>query len=137
MSAQSNTKRRVLLVDDDRMVRLTASMLLEDLGYHVSEAESAQAALNLVNLGFIPELLITDFTMPEKNGLQLAKELRQRFANLPVLIITGYAKVLQVELDGFELLESLFFQVRWKLEFLHCFISRGLQLPGDKPRMSA
>ncbi|WJN58862.1 response regulator [Pseudomonas sp. SO81] len=108
MSAQINTKRRVLLVDDDRMVRLTAAMLLEDLGYHVSEAASAQAALNLVDLGFIPELLITDFTMPQKNGLQLAKELRQRFANLPVLIITGYAKVVQVELEGFELLEKPF-----------------------------
>lgn len=108
MSAQMNTKRRVLLVDDDRMVRLTAAMLLEDLGYQVAEAASAQLALKLVDLGFIPELLVTDFTMPEKNGLQLAKELRQRFANLPVLIITGYAKVVQVELDGFELLEKPF-----------------------------
>lgn len=108
MSAQMNAKRRVLLVDDDRMVRLTASMLLEDLGYQVAEAASAQSALSLVDLGFIPELLVTDFTMPGKNGLQLAKELRQRFVNLPVLIITGYAKVVQVELEGFELLEKPF-----------------------------
>ncbi|MDC3952116.1 hybrid sensor histidine kinase/response regulator, partial [Pseudomonas aeruginosa] len=69
----------VLLVDDDRMVRYTTALLLGDLGYQVSEA-----AL---------DLLVTDHLMADKTGVQLAEELRQRFPQLPVLVITGYANL--------------------------------------------
>ncbi|KXE43635.1 hybrid sensor histidine kinase/response regulator [Pseudomonas aeruginosa] len=98
----------VLLVDDDRMVRYTTALLLGDLGYQVSEAASAEEALGEVERGLAPDLLVTDHLMADKTGVQLAEELRQRFPQLPVLVITGYANLRPEQLNGFEVLTKPF-----------------------------
>jgi CheY-like chemotaxis protein len=99
---------RVLLVDDEEMVRQTTIMQLQDLGYQVTEAASAAAALRLIDQGLAPDVLVTDHIMPDKTGAQLARELRQRIPSLPVLIITGYSNHTPAPMRGFEILAKPF-----------------------------
>lgn len=98
----------VLLVDDEDMVRYTTRLQLRDLGYQVTEASSAAAALDLVEQGLVPDVLVTDHIMADKTGAQLAQEVRQRFAGLPVLIITGYANLTPSQIRGYEVLSKPF-----------------------------
>lgn len=82
----------VLLVEDQDAVRQLASETLSGLGYHVLEAGSGEAALQVAaahneRIG----LLITDVVMPGITGPELAVELRRREPGLRVLFITGYA----------------------------------------------
>ena len=82
-----------LLVDDEDMVRASTADMLEEFGYEVHEAGSAEAALALVAEGMTPDLLVSDHLMPGMSGVELALALRETFSNLPVLIVSGYADV--------------------------------------------
>ena len=82
-----------LLVDDEDAVRASTADLLEEFGYEVREANSAEAALALVTNGLVPDLLVSDHLMPGMSGVQLASELRKTLSDLPVLIVSGYADV--------------------------------------------
>ncbi|MBJ9974279.1 response regulator [Pseudomonas sp. S75] len=99
---------KVLLVDDEALVRQVTAMQLRDLGYQVTEAGSAAQALELIAQGLAPELLVTDQVMPEQTGVQLARSLRKRLPQLPVLIITGYANLTPREISGFDILRKPF-----------------------------
>lgn len=98
----------VLLVDDEALVRQTTALQLGDLGYQVTEASSAAAALRAIESGLTPDVLVTDHLMADKTGAQLAQELRRRFPALPVLIITGYANLTPAQISGFEVLAKPF-----------------------------
>ncbi|MDD1453115.1 response regulator [Sphingomonas sp. H160509] len=80
-----------LLVDDEDAVRASTADMLEEYGYEVREANSAETALALVTNGLLPDLLVSDHLMPGMSGVELASELRKTLPNLPVLIISGYA----------------------------------------------
>jgi PAS domain S-box-containing protein len=84
-----------LLVDDEDLVRMSTADMLMDLGYEVREARSADEALRLMSEGLAPNLVVTDHLMPGMSGLELARDLRARQPDLPVLIVSGYA-----EMDG-------------------------------------
>ena len=84
---------KVLAADDDRVVRRIVVAKLSGLGYEVREAEDGQEALDLLEGGEVPDLLITDSLMPRMNGLQLVRAIRQspdpRLATLPVIMLTS------------------------------------------------
>ncbi|APX66154.1 hybrid sensor histidine kinase/response regulator [Sphingomonas sp. LK11] len=82
----------VLLVDDEDLVRMSTADMLADLGYGVVEASSGEQALELVQAGLRPDLLVTDHLMPGMSGAQLARELQDRLAGLRSLIVSGYAE---------------------------------------------
>ncbi len=86
---------QALLVDDEDLVRISTADMLEDIGYEVVEATSAEDALRLLNDGLMPNLLVTDHLMPGMSGVELARAAHLLNADLPVLIVSGYA-----ELDG-------------------------------------
>ena len=81
----------VLLVDDEELVRASTAHMLAELGYRVVEAGSAEEALGLVENGRRFDLLVTDHLMPGTTGVDLARAVRSRRAEVPVLIISGYA----------------------------------------------
>jgi len=88
----------ILLVDDEDLIRGTTAQMLDDIGYTVIEAASAQEALpHLSN----PELamLLTDHLMPGMSGTELAREAQSRRPGLPILIISGYADLDEVAAD--------------------------------------
>lgn len=82
---------RVLVVDDDAMVREVLVSQLEEQGYRVTQAGDGLEALEKLDGGAAVDLLISDFAMPGMNGLMLIKEARQRRPKLPALLLTGYA----------------------------------------------
>lgn len=88
-----NSTIRILVADDDRMIRRIVSTKLSGLGYAVEEAEDGQGALERLQGGETPDLLITDQLMPRLNGLQLTREIRAssdpNLAVLPVIMLTS------------------------------------------------
>ncbi len=82
----------ILLVDDEELVRTITAYMLMDLGYDVVEANSAEQALQLLDEGAAPDIVVTDHLMPGMNGAELALELRARKPGVPILIVSGYAE---------------------------------------------
>lgn len=82
---------RVLVVDDDAMVREVLVGQLEDQGYRVAQAGDGSEALAQLDAGAVVDLLISDFAMPGMDGLTLLQEARRRRPELPALLLTGYA----------------------------------------------
>jgi DNA-binding NtrC family response regulator len=83
----------ILLVDDDINFRRSLVIQLEMAGYQVSEAEGGEQALNIlkkVHGKQFPELVITDFRMPEMDGEQFVRELRKQHPKMPVVVISAY-----------------------------------------------
>ena len=84
---------RILVADDDRVVRRIVVTKLSGLGYDVTNVEDGQEALDLLEEGQVPNLLITDSLMPRMNGLQLVRALRQSLnpdlATLPIIMLTS------------------------------------------------
>jgi signal transduction histidine kinase/ActR/RegA family two-component response regulator len=89
---------RVLVVDDDPIVLAGTAAMLEDLGHVATEVESAERALKILQSDAEVDLVITDHAMPGMTGTQLAKRIRRKWPELPVVIATGYAE-LPGELD--------------------------------------
>ena len=87
----SQRRERILLVDDEAIVRETAADLLADLGLEVTEADGPAAALALLDDGLRFDALVTDYLMPGMNGGELIIEARRRQPGLPALVVTGYA----------------------------------------------
>jgi signal transduction histidine kinase len=84
---------RVVLVDDDPLVSAGTVAMLEDLGHHVIECNSALEALDALAADREVDLLITDHAMPQMTGVELAKIVRERYPRLPVVLATGYAEL--------------------------------------------
>ena len=82
---------RVLVVDDDAMVREVLAGQMKERGYLVSQAGDGLEALAQLDGGAAVDLLISDFSMPGMNGLILIQEARRRYPELPALLLTGYA----------------------------------------------
>jgi PAS domain S-box-containing protein len=82
---------RVLLVDDEDMVRTATADMLRDLGYDVVDVASAGQALSAIRSGIDADVLVTDYLMPGMTGAALIAELRNCGMWLPTLLVTGYA----------------------------------------------
>lgn len=82
---------KIMVADDDRVVRRIVSVKLSGLGCEVSEAEDGQQALEKLEEGPPPDLLITDSLMPRVNGMQLVRNVRdsERLSRLPVIMLTA------------------------------------------------
>jgi CheY-like chemotaxis protein len=93
VARQNDGAGRILLVDDEPLVRAATADMLVDLGYHVIEAESAEAALLLLDAGTLVDALVTDHLMPGMSGTELAQMVAARSPPLPALIISGFAEV--------------------------------------------
>ncbi|MES2904954.1 MAG: PAS domain S-box protein [Pseudomonadota bacterium] len=99
-----------LLVDDEPLVRAGIAAMLDDLGYGVIEAASAAEATVLADSGISFDLMITDHAMPGRTGTELAHDMRLRRPDLPVLLVTGYAKVAEDGSSGLDRLPKPFRQ---------------------------
>ena len=84
---------RVLVVEDDLLVAELAAGMLGELGFEATIAHSAKEALDCLAGGEKPHLVFTDVVMPGGiSGIELAKKVRDRFPELPILLTTGYSE---------------------------------------------
>jgi two-component system, NtrC family, nitrogen regulation response regulator NtrX len=88
----SSYRASVLVVDDEAAIRDSLHMILEYEGYRVEEAASGSQALTRVGER-APDAIVLDIKMPEMDGLELLKALRERGYDMPVLMISGHADV--------------------------------------------
>ncbi len=88
-----------LLIDDEELVRMSTADMLVELGYVVVEAGSAEGALQLVEDGLVPDIVVTDHLMPGMNGADLARLLQGKQPDLAVLLVSGYADAAGIPLD--------------------------------------
>jgi PAS domain S-box-containing protein len=87
--AQVAGTERVLIVDDDAAVIRVLTRLLERQGYRVEATEDPTKALDRICQGESLDLVITDFDMPQMNGLELTQNIRSRQHEVPIILITG------------------------------------------------
>ena len=87
-NSASASSLRILLVEDHADTRLCLQRLLESHGHRVRSAENAQRALELSDLEQF-DLLIADIGLPDRSGLELLQELRQRGREFPAIALSG------------------------------------------------
>jgi CheY-like chemotaxis protein len=80
--------RTILVVDDEDAIRGLLKSTLGMAGYIVWEACNGKEASQLLEQ-FVPDLLITDLLMPEKEGIELIQEVRRSHPKIPIIAISG------------------------------------------------
>jgi DNA-binding response OmpR family regulator len=87
----------VVVIDDEAPIRALVRQILEAEGYQVSEAAEGAAGIKLLRT--LPvALLITDIFMPGQEGIQTILEVRQYFPQVKLLVISGGAKQMTIDL---------------------------------------
>jgi len=116
----------VLVVDDEKSVRLAARELLERLGFQVALANDGEEGLQTyVQKAKLVRAVLVDWAMPRMNGTEMARELRKLGAKLPVIITSGFDE--NVAMKTFEPGEiTAFLQKPYSSEELRALLSKSL-----------
>ena len=90
---------KALVVDDSRAIRMILSRILQEMGFEVHEAGNGREGLQVLEAqkpGM--ELILTDWNMPEMNGLEFVKQVRHRpeFSSVPIVMVTTETEVEQM-----------------------------------------
>jgi PAS domain S-box-containing protein len=88
-----NRSAVILFVDDDPLIAMSTTEMLEDLGHHVIGASSGLHALDILKSEQPLDLMMTDHVMPGMTGVELAAASRAVRPSLPILLATGYAEL--------------------------------------------
>jgi CheY-like chemotaxis protein len=92
LATKATQPLNILLVDDHEGVRATTAALLEDLGHKVTQAGEAAEILDRIKEDpHAFDLIVSDYAMPRISGAELVRQARQVRADMPAIIITGYA----------------------------------------------
>ena len=132
----------VLIVDDEADIRASLTGVLSDEGLRVLQAEDGRQALDLVSREQ-PELVLLDIWMPDLDGIQVLRELKESGASAEVVVISGHGNietaVKATKLGAFDFIEKPF-----SLEGLLRTVNRALdhhaeqhRRDGDRPRSGA
>jgi CheY-like chemotaxis protein len=84
--------RAILFVDDHEVLARLSCEILEMQGYRAVSAYSGEDALRKFDENDF-DILVTDFRMEGMNGLELARKVREKNPNIPVIIVTGYGPI--------------------------------------------
>jgi DNA-binding NtrC family response regulator len=82
----------ILVIDDEINIRTALAKIIEKQGYLAETAENGQAALSRIESGFF-HLVITDLKLPDMNGLEVLKKVKERSPETEVVVMTAYATI--------------------------------------------
>ena len=85
------TRQSILLVDDEKVLRLSLQSNLKREGFEVASAESAETAITLLRHRSY-DLLLTDYLMEGINGVELMRQARELYPDINVIVFSGYAE---------------------------------------------
>src|SRR5437879_11889273 len=85
-------KMRFLIVDDDKNIRRLCVTIGSSLGFECVEAESAEAALNDIDL-HSPDIILADLMMPNMTGIDFLEQLKKLLPRPAVAIMTGHGRI--------------------------------------------
>jgi two-component system cell cycle sensor histidine kinase/response regulator CckA len=98
---QTGGGKRVLVVDDEELTRQTITRMLEAGGFTVVTATNGAEALEyLSKRGADVDIVLSDVTMPEMNGIDLSYHIRDRYPRMPVAIVSGDVSDLEKSIIG-------------------------------------
>ena len=83
-------KKRILVVEDEEKLRRVIELHLVSLGFDVDKAATAEEGLKIVDRA---DLVLTDFKLPNMDGLQLLGLIRRQNAQVPVVVMTAYGSI--------------------------------------------
>ncbi|MDP8238832.1 MAG: response regulator [Candidatus Hatepunaea meridiana] len=83
------SKKLILVVEDEKVERNLISEVLETLGYDTVEAENGKIALQMMDENNI-DLILSDINMPEMDGLELFRKVRENNDKIPIILMTGF-----------------------------------------------
>jgi YesN/AraC family two-component response regulator len=84
--------KKILIVDDETLIREGLKITLELEGYEVEIAEDGREAVRIVEI-FKPDVIVTDIIMPEKDGIELILELRSTKQDIKIIAISGGGRI--------------------------------------------
>jgi len=82
------TKKRILVIDDDEFVRAILCEVLEQWHYEVFSARNGQHGIEMIETKK-PDIVITDIIMPEKEGIETILEIRKKYPGIKLVAISG------------------------------------------------
>ncbi len=123
-SGPNTAAGRILVIDDEAEIRESLAYLLEDEGYLVQSAPNAAEGLLKYESGGY-DLLLLDLAMPDRSGMDVLREIRQRDRDTPVLVITAYGSV-PVAVEALKAGANDFFEKPWNNEKLLIEIERTI-----------
>lgn len=86
----------ILIVDDEKLARMTVRQMLEGEGHEVCDAGNGQAALDQL-AGTQVDVVVTDIVMPDKEGIQTIIELRRDYPEVKIIAMSGGGRVGNVD----------------------------------------
>jgi DNA-binding NtrC family response regulator len=89
---ESRAKEHILVTDDDGAFRLATRTVLEDEGYTVSLADGIKGALDVLSSQRF-DLLLSDLVMGSGSGIELLRNVRRQWPDLPVIMVTGFGSI--------------------------------------------
>lgn len=89
----SDTKKRILVVDDEPAMQEIAQALLERMGWEAIPALNVAMAVQVLRAKPLPDLVVLDLMLPDIDGLELLRQMREKpvFDHLPVVILSALA----------------------------------------------
>jgi two-component system response regulator HydG len=86
------TMQKILVIDDDRDMRLLLTRYLQKFGYEVLEALNGKTALEVLEK-IRPDIILCDFKLGDSTGSSLLVKIKEKYHDVPVVIITGYGDI--------------------------------------------
>jgi DNA-binding response OmpR family regulator len=87
-----NKKINILLVDDEQDFLETTMKRLARRGYDVRSTMNCSEAIQLIGSGW-PEVVVLDVMLPDRDGIQCLKEIRQKWPSIVIILLTGHASM--------------------------------------------
>ena len=87
-----DTMKKILLIDDDKAIRLVLSAILKKNNYLPIEVPDGYKAIEIFKTE-LPSAVLLDIKMPEMDGIQVLQELKKINSDVPIIIVTGYADI--------------------------------------------
>ncbi|GMT47792.1 MAG: hypothetical protein IEMM0007_1358 [bacterium] len=105
------SKGRVLVIDDEAIVRISCQRVLTPEGYDVVATSRGDEAIELLENEHF-DVVLTDLKMPDMDGFEVLKIIKERWPDIQVIIITGYGTISTaveaIKLGAFEYIEKPF-----------------------------
>lgn len=88
---------RILVIDDEQLLRATVVMILTRAGFSVEEASDGQAGMAMFHKN-PPDVVLTDIFMPNRDGIEIIKELKQSSPQTKIIAMTGGGHMRMMEI---------------------------------------
>ncbi len=110
---------KILIVDDEKHIRLLYSEELEDLGYEVTTAEDGANIVELIE-SEKPDVVVLDIKMVSSNGLDVLQKIRNKYYNMPVILCSAYGSykvdIKSIAADAYVIKSSDLTELKNKIE---------------------